>query len=95
LIGGNVARKLVAPSLSEETMRLITIAAALAVGLAVPDLAAARANRAGGMVAQNAPPGHRQPAAKDVPPEPATRPVAVTKEDRALDRALKGICKGC
>jgi hypothetical protein len=67
-----------------KTMRTIAIAATLAVGLAVPVLAAAQANRAG-------PVGHRQPSAKDVPRDPANPPVQMTKEDRAL----KGICRGC
>jgi hypothetical protein len=72
-------------------MRLITIAILLAA-LAAPDLAAAQAKRGG---AGAAPVGHRQPSQKETPPEPATPPVTVTKEDRALDRALKGICRGC
>jgi hypothetical protein len=69
-------------------MRTIAIAATLAVGLAVPVLAAAQANRA-------APLGHRQPSAKDVPRDSSNPPVGMTREDRALDRALKGICRGC
>jgi hypothetical protein len=69
-------------------MRIIAIAVAFAIGLAVPVLAAAQANRA-------APVGHRQPGAKDVSRDADGKPVAMTKEDRALDRALKGICRGC
>jgi uncharacterized membrane protein len=71
-------------------MRAIVIAVVLAVGLALPSLAVAQASRSGGT-----PGGHRQPTTKDVTKGPATPPVKMTKEDRALDRALKGICRGC
>jgi hypothetical protein len=71
-------------------MRIVAIAA-LAIGLVVPDLAAAQGSRPSG---GQAPVGHRQPTAKDVPGQ-STPPVTVTKEDRALDKALKGICRGC
>jgi hypothetical protein len=70
----------------------------LAVALAAPSLAVGQANRFGGPAGPS-PLGHRQPTARDVPPDPANPqanpPVTVTKEDRALDRALKGICRGC
>jgi len=35
---------------------------------------------------------HRHPAATEAPRESSTPP---TKQDRALDRALNGICRGC
>ena len=73
-------------------MRAFAIAAVLAVSLVLPSLAAAQAGRAGGA---GSPAGHRKPSAKDVKKGPATPPVKMTKEDRALDRALKGICRGC
>jgi len=76
-------------------MRTIAIAATFAVGLAVPVLAAAQANRGGLAAPSAAPVGHRQPGAKDVPRDAEGKPIAMTKEDRALDRALKGICRGC
>jgi hypothetical protein len=69
-------------------MRAVAIAATVAVGLAVPVLAAAQASRA-------APVGHRQPSVKAVPRDAEGKPVEMTREDRALDRALKGICRGC
>jgi hypothetical protein len=84
LIGRGVALKLATCSRSEEMMRAIAIAALLAA-FALPSLADAQGGRGG------APAGHRQPTTKD----PATPPVTMTKEDRALDRALKGICRGC
>jgi len=35
---------------------------------------------------------HRHPAATEPPRESSTPPI---KQDRALDRALNGICRGC
>jgi hypothetical protein len=70
-------------------MRAI-ITAVVLVGLALPSLAAAQASRSGG-----APVGHRQPSPKGVTKGTATPPVTMTKDDRALDRALRGICRGC
>jgi hypothetical protein len=43
---------------------------------------------------RQAPTGHRQPQAKDVPPE-RTGEDNVKPEDRAMEKALKGICRGC
>jgi hypothetical protein len=40
-----------------------------------------------------APVGHRQPRRADVPDEQRT--TARTPEDRALDRKIKSICRGC
>ena len=39
-----------------------------------------------------APIGHKQPRASDVPSEDGTKPNA---EDAALDRRIKSICRGC
>ena len=61
--------------------------------LAVLDVGAASAQLMG------APTGHRQPTAGDVPdekklltPDPND---PLTKENRALDQMIKGICRGC
>jgi hypothetical protein len=43
---------------------------------------------------RQAPTGHRQPQAKDAPTE-RTGEDTVKPEDRAMDKALKGICRGC
>ena len=73
-------------------MRIVAIfAAILAVTLAMPDLAAAQGRPGAG----GAPVGHRQPSAKDMPSEAKAAPVEQTKDDRALEKALKGICRGC
>jgi len=80
-------------------MRLIAIAV-FAVALGLPCLASAQANRSGGMAGESAPPGDRQPTTRDAPQnqvnlQSANPSVVMTREDRALDRALKGICRGC
>jgi hypothetical protein len=95
LIAGNAAGKLrvdFRPGRRRKTMRFIAIAATLAVGLTVPILADAQGAKGG---PSGAPVGHRQPTAKDVPRDAEGKPVEMSKEDRALDRALKGICRGC
>jgi hypothetical protein len=66
-------------------MRLIA-----AVLLAVAFLATAQ----GGTQERKGAARHRHPAA-DAPRESSTPPAAATNEERALDRALKGICRGC
>ena len=42
-----------------------------------------------------APVGHRQPTAQDVPSDVQAREGTRTKEDKALDDALRNICRGC
>jgi hypothetical protein len=71
-------------------MRVVAIAAVIAIALGAPDLAAAQS----AAPAPKAPVGHRQPTTKDTT-APASPPVAASKEDRTLERALKGICRGC
>ena len=41
-----------------------------------------------------APVGRRQPRASDLP-ESATKPYVASPEDKALDRKIKSICRGC
>ena len=45
----------------------------------------------------DAPVGHRQPRASDVPDEKnlSSSSDPMTKEDAALDRKIKSICRGC
>ena len=53
-------------------------------------------NPSGGL--PSAPVGHRQPRAADFPDEknnPGNPNDALSKENAALDRKLKGICRGC
>jgi hypothetical protein len=76
-------------------MRIIAIAATLAVALA-PNLTLGQGNS--GMGSRAAPVGHRQPTTKEVPrdqPGQPTNTAQVSKEDAALERALKNICRGC
>jgi len=42
-----------------------------------------------------APVGHRQPTRTDVPPEGPSANGQADAEDKALDRKIKNICKGC
>jgi hypothetical protein len=44
-----------------------------------------------------APIGHRQPHAKDLPPDTykPEDPVKAAAAEKALDRKMKGICRGC
>lgn len=41
----------------------------------------------------NAPVGHRQPTAADVGNQP--NPAELSPEEKALDRKIKSICRGC
>ncbi|QDM17160.1 hypothetical protein FNL55_15045 [Tardiphaga sp. vice352] len=43
----------------------------------------------------DAPVGHRQPRAGDVPETGSNDPGKIDAQDRELDRMIKGICKGC
>jgi hypothetical protein len=47
----------------------------------------------GSRVIGNAPVGHRQPRAADVPS--STESPADSAADKALDRKIKSICRGC
>lgn len=51
----------------------------------------------GGRPLPEAPVGHRQPRASDVPDEKnlSSSSDPMTKEDAALDRKIKSICRGC
>jgi hypothetical protein len=40
-------------------------------------------------------PPHQQPKASDVPSTPTSGDQLLSAEDKALDRKLKGICRGC
>jgi hypothetical protein len=47
-----------------------------------------------GQAVREAPIGHRQPTAKDLPPEISQKAPVLSPEDRALDDRLR-ICRGC
>ena len=51
----------------------------------------------GGRPLPEAPVGHRQPRTSDVPDEKnlSSSSDPMTKEDAALDRKIKSICRGC
>ena len=84
------------------------IIAAAALTLAVNAAALAQSGRnkggmgsttdtMGGRALPEAPVGHRQPRAGDVPDEKnlSSSSDPMTKEDAALDRKIKSICRGC
>lgn len=45
--------------------------------------------------AGSAPVGHRQPTVADVGTEKNSSATDLSAEDKALDRKIKGICRGC
>jgi hypothetical protein len=79
------------------TMRFIGfVTLALACCLGSPAaMAQQKPSAPAGAAAERQPPaGHRQPQAKDAPPD-RTGEDTVKPEDRAMEKALKGICRGC
>lgn len=81
-------------------MRAFLPAAALALLFAIPDSALAQGNtKQNRSSATQAPAGHRQPQTKDVPSDQNTStdndPNKTTEADRALDKAVRSICRGC
>jgi hypothetical protein len=85
-------------------MRKLTISMALLVLVGAPVAMAQTGNNMGSSGAANqsqplreAPVGHRQPRADQVPSEKnLSNPNDPTnKEDAALDRKIKSICRGC
>ena len=81
-------------------MRAFPTVAALLLLAGAPDLSFAQgAAKQGGSTATQAPAGHRQPQTKDVPRDQSAAsdndPTKNSDIDRALDKAVRGICRGC
>lgn len=84
-------------------MKKIMLAASLVVllgGTAVAQTGGAKGSTSGGATSGSvpqAPIGHRQPRASDVPSEKNLSDPnnPVNKEDAALDKKIKSICRGC
>jgi hypothetical protein len=83
--------------------KLVMILALLAL-VASPAAIAQTGNRAGSASSSSqkempwpAPVGHRQPRIDEVPPEKNLNDPnnPVNREDAALDRSIKSICRGC
>jgi hypothetical protein len=73
-------------------MRLAVVASALILAIA----SAWSSALAQGGPSREAPVGHRQPKATDVPLDQKTDAEKQQKElDKALDKKLKSICRGC
>ena len=78
---------------------IATIALTLLSGVATSAIAqnqGAGSSGAASSTIPQAPIGHRQPRADQVPSEKKTNPSDVlAKENAILDRKMKGICRGC
>jgi hypothetical protein len=57
--------------------------------------AAHRSTNSGQQLLPEAPVGHRQPRADQVPSENSPTDDSINRENAALDRMTKGICRGC
>jgi hypothetical protein len=57
--------------------------------------AAHRSTNSGQQLLPEAPVGHRQPRADQVPSENSPMDDSINRENEALDRMTKGICRGC
>jgi hypothetical protein len=81
------------------TKLIATIALTLLSGVATSAIAqnqGAGSSGAAGSTIPQAPIGHRQPRADQVPSEKKTNlNDALDKENATLDRKIKGICRGC
>lgn len=86
-------------------MRKTVLAMALMVAVGAPQILAQQAWAQGGSSSMQkggggvppAPVGHRQPRVGDVPNEKNLNDpnAAANKEDAALDKKIKSICRGC
>jgi hypothetical protein len=79
-------------------MKKVIVSMALLVLIGAPAFAQSgnsTASKSGGVL--QAPVGHRQPRAGDVPDEKnlANPTEPVSKEDALLDKKIKSICRGC
>jgi hypothetical protein len=80
------------------TKLIATIAVTLLSGAtsAMAQNQGAGSSGAAGSTIPQAPIGHRQPRADQVPSEKKTNPIdALDKENAILDRKIKSICRGC
>jgi len=68
-------------------MRLVSAAVLLAIA-SVPSNAGAAHSGKGARA-------HHQPSVSNAPQVSAKAPAKMTNQERALDRALNGICRGC
>jgi hypothetical protein len=77
-------------------MRFVVIATVVLASCALPATGIAQGSPSSPPAAtapRPAPVGHKQPKAKDLPERRTDQ--ALEDMDRAMDRALKGICRGC
>ena len=75
------------------TILAFSLSATVATAQNTGSGAAAKSSSSSSKATGAAPVGHRQPTAADVGSE--KNPLDVSAEDKALDRKIKGICRGC
>jgi hypothetical protein len=73
-------------------MAVLGVSTLAASALTMPGAVLAQTPSSPAAAQPQAPVGHRQPRAQDVPSDQSE---ATKAEDRALDKALKSICRGC
>jgi len=80
--------------LARHCRRAAVLLAALAVYGVVPLTAPCGWSGANAQTSR-APTGHRQPAAADVPKDPAEKDATAAPPNAAMERALNNVCRGC
>ena len=76
-------------------LALVDTSVAIAQTAGSRNPAAHRSTNSGQQLLPEAPVGHRQPRADQVPSENSPMDDSISRENAALDRMTKGICRGC
>jgi hypothetical protein len=76
-------------------LALVDTSVAIAQTAGSRNPAAHRSTNSGQQLLPEAPVGHRQPRADQVPSENSPMDDSINRENEALDRMTKGICRGC
>ncbi len=84
-------------SIAAASIATLTLLALVACPSAIAQTGAGSPGASSSTGVREAPVGHRQPRAGDVPPEKnlGNPSDPVNKEDAALDKKIKSICRGC
>src|SRR5712675_1150725 len=92
-IGRPIMRKLIT---TIALLALVDTSVAIAQTAGSRNPAAPRPTNSGQqLLPGDAPVGHRQPRADQVPSEKSPMDDSINRENAALDRMTKGICRGC
>jgi hypothetical protein len=76
-------------------LALVDTSVAIAQTVGSRNPAAHRSTNSDKQLLPEAPVGHRQPRADQVPSEKNPMDDSINRENAALDRMTKGICRGC